>query len=517
MKPFLLVFLPLLLAYATALGWCVDRWNAPTDYFTHCWLLPFVGAAVVWHRRRDWQARARALDLRGLWLLVPGMLLHLLGAALMIDSWSAASIVLTLPGAAWLALGAQRLRGLWPVLALVLFMIPMPIYVEGRMAFVLKEVAVQGGSWLANLAGADIVREGDRLLPQGLEGSLFVADACGGLRSLLAMLTLGYCLVFFTGPPSKARRVLLLLVAAPLAITANVTRIAALCLMARWFGVPFAEGTGHTVANVVEWLALLGALLSMDGLLARRLGGKPTTSAATAPDQAASEPVPTVSSSLVKPGVVLWLLAGPLLWLSLYRPFADRDGRAEQIATAIAGYQMEPRSKEQQAAFEQALPRWRELLGTGDFVWRRYRGPEKHLINVVVLFHDTNWKSVHPPRICIEGSNMTIERDDLIEAPWLAPDSFDAGLVVSRIVAKRRSDSWRYLTLSVFGTDSWVSGDYWNFTMHHLPLALLRQNESGFLLRVESPIYTGEQEAAAEQRCREFLQQLLPEARRLLR
>jgi hypothetical protein len=105
----------------------------------------------------------------------------------------------------------------------------------------------------------------------------------------------------------------------------------------------------------------------------------------------------------------------------------------------------------------------------------------------------------------------------LIEAPWLAPDSFDAGLVVSRIVAKRRSDSWRYLTLSVFGTDSWVSGDYWNFTMHHLPLALLRQNESGFLLRVESPIYTGEQEASAEQRCREFLQQLLPEARRLLR
>lgn len=537
MRPFLLVFLPLLLAYATALGWCVDRWNAPTDYFAHCWLVPFVGAAVVWSRRRDWQARPRALDLRGLWLLMPGLLLHLLGAALMIDSWSAASIVLTLPGAAWLALGAKRLRGLWPALALVLFVIPMPIYVEGRMAFVLKEIAVRGGSWLANLVGADIVRDGDRLLPQGLEGSLFVADACGGLRSLLAMLTLGYCLVFFTGPASKARRALLLMVAAPLAITANVTRIAALCLMARWFGVPFAEGTGHSVANVVEWLALLGALITIDGLLARRLGGKPTSSKPTSsqspmlqpptlqspalPSPALPSPTaesgPTASRSLIKPGVVLWLLAGPLLWLSLYRPFADRFGRAEQISAAIAGYQMEPRSEEQQAAFEAALPRWRELLGTGDFVWRRYRGPEKHLINVVALFHDTNWKSVHPPRICIEGSNMTIERDDLIEAPWLQPEGDDTSLVVSRIVAKRRSDKWRYLTLSVFGTNSWMSGDYWNFTLHHLPLALLRQNESGFLLRVESPIYTGEQDAAAELRCREFLEQLLPEARKLLR
>ena len=52
MKPFLCVFLPLLLAYATALLWCADRWNAPTEYFTHCWLVPFVGAMVVWFRRR---------------------------------------------------------------------------------------------------------------------------------------------------------------------------------------------------------------------------------------------------------------------------------------------------------------------------------------------------------------------------------------------------------------------------------------------------------------------------------
>lgn len=510
MKPFLCVFLPLLVTYATALGWCVDRWNAPTDYFTHCWLIPFVGALVVWLRRQDWRQRPRQLDLGGLWLLVPGLLLHFAGAALMIDSWSAASIVFTLPGAAWLALGRTRLRGLWPVLGLVLFLIPMPMYVEGRMAFVLKEIAVRGGSWLANLAGADIVRAGDRLVPEGLEGSLFVADACGGLRSLLAMLTLGYCLVFFTGPANCGRRVLLMLVAAPLAIFANVARIAALCLLARWFGVPFAEGTGHSLANAVEWLSLLFALVSIDGLLARRLGGGKQE-----PVAAPERPDAIGSTSLVKPAVVLWLLAGPLLWLSLYRPFGDRDDRAMQISAGIAGYQLEARSPEQQALFEEAIPRWRELLGTRDFVWRRYRGSKKHLISLVALFHDTNWKSVHPPRICIEGSDMTIEQDAIEQAPWLGQPGDD--LVVSRIVARRQSDSWRFLTLSVFGTETWVSGDYWDFTLHHLPLALLRQNESGFLLRVETPIYRGEPEATAELRCREFLQQLLPEARRLCR
>jgi exosortase len=513
MKPFLCVFLPLLLAYATAVLWCTDRWNAPTEYFTHCWLVPFVGVLVVWFRRKTWRSRPRETDLRGLWLLVPGLVMHVTGAALMIDSWSASSMALTLPGAAWLALGANRLRGLWPVLLLVLFAIPMPIYVEGRLAFVLKEIAVEGGSWLANLVGADVLRDGDRLLPQGVAGSLFVADACGGLRSLLAMLTIAYCLVFFTGPPSLVRRGLLLLVAAPLAVAANVTRIAALCLMARWFGVPFAEGTGHSIANVVEWAALLITMVSVDGLLARRLGKPGKEGQPALPELGTAVPIAT---SLRGPAIACWLLAGPLLWLSCYRPFSDRSGRAEQIPATIAGYEMQSRSEAQQQAFEKALPRWRELLGTGDFVWRRYRDSEQHMINVVALFHDTNWKSVHPPRICIEGSNMMIEQDDLVGASWITEDG-GSDAVASRIVAKRRSDGWRFVTLSMFGTESWASGDYWDFTMHHLPRALLRQNESGFLLRVESPIYSGEDVAQSQARCREFLEQLMPAARKLVR
>lgn len=503
------VLVPLLVAYAMALVWCVDRWNAPTEYFTHCWLVPVVGLGVVLHRRKQWSSRPRATDLRGLWLLVPALLLHLVGAALMIDSWSAASLVFAVPGAAWLAFGRERLVGLWPVLWLTMFAVPTPIYVEGRLAFELKEIAVVGGSWIANLFGADVVRQGDRLLPNGIDGSLFVADACSGLRSLLAMLTLAYCLAFFTGPARLGRRLVLLLMAAPIAVLANVCRIAALCLLARWFGVPFAEGTGHSIANVVEWVSLLAILVAVDGVLARRIG-----SAASDRPTMRSSNVPRAlqSTSLRGPAIALWLCAGPLLWLSVYRPFGDRTDRAERLPDQLAGYTLQRRSAEDEEAFQKALPRWRELLGTRDFVWRRYRDEQRHLISLVALFHDTNWKSVHPPRICIEGSNMTIVRDDLVDAPWLGED-----VVVSRIQAHSRSDPWRYVTLSVFGTTDWASGDYWDFIMYHLPRAVLRANESGFLLRVESPIYDGEGPEAAEARCETFLRQLVPSARSLLR
>ena len=49
--PLLAVFLPLLLAYATALGWCWDLWWLDDGYFAHGPLVPIVMVLVVVLRR----------------------------------------------------------------------------------------------------------------------------------------------------------------------------------------------------------------------------------------------------------------------------------------------------------------------------------------------------------------------------------------------------------------------------------------------------------------------------------
>lgn len=502
--PFLAIFLPLAVAYATALQWCIDRWNAPTEYFAHCWLVPLVAVWAIWRKRAAWRLEPRQVDSRGWILLAPALLLHLAGAALMVDSWSAASLVLAVPGAAWLALGRRRLHGLWPALWLVLFCVPLPIYVEGRLAYTLKEVAVAGGSWLANGFGADVVRTGDMLQPRGVDGALFVADACSGLRSLLAMLTLAYCLAFFSGARAWHRRVALLVAAPLMAVVANVVRIAVLCGFARAFGVPFAESTGHTLANAAEWLTLVGALLALDAAAFGRL-----SVAAEAPPAVAPAPA---AGGLRRPGLLLWLAAAPLLALALHRPHGGAERRAEALPAAIAGYRLVERSAAEQAQFQQNLPRWRELLGTDDFAWRRYDDADGNALWVVALFHDANWKSVHPPRICIEGSNMDIERDDVV--PFA---EFGFGGTAGRIVARSRSDGFRYVTMSLYGTADWSSGDYWDFTLHHLPRALVRANMSGFLLRVESAVQKGEDVGAAEARARALLAALAGAAKAAVR
>ena len=73
------------------------------------------------------------------------------------------------------------------------------------------------------------------------------------------------------------------------------------------------------------------------------------------------------------------------------------------------------------------------------------------------------------------------------------------------------------VTLSLFGTADWSTGNYGAFTMHHLWRAIVRANMSGFLLRVEAPLRPDETVAAAQARCSAFLAAVVPLARKALR
>lgn len=269
MTALLAVFLPLALAYAAALQWIWDLWWLEGSYYSHGPLLPLLAAFVAWSWRAQWRAHAAHFDGRGWWLLGPGLFGHLVGAALTIDSLSAASLVLSLPGAAWLALGAARMRELWPVLGLCAFAVPLPLFASGRLAFELKELAVTGGLGLANALGLGGVRQGASLFVPGQSEPLLVEDPCGGLRSLLALTTLAYCFAFLVARGRHLRRVWIMFVAVPLALALNVLRIAFLCFAAKWWGVAAASTSLHDLANAGVWLAALAVLIALDRLLTR--------------------------------------------------------------------------------------------------------------------------------------------------------------------------------------------------------------------------------------------------------
>lgn len=276
MKRWWAYFFPLLVAYGVSLVWIWDNWMLPESYYSHGPLVPLVAIVVLWTRRADWGAVPVSTDGRGWWLLGAGLLLHLCGAALMIDSLSAASMALSVPGVVWLGLGAERAKRLWPVLCLIVFALPMPMLMTGRIAFELKEVAIDLSLGLTDLLGIETERRGADLYVAPHAEPLEVADACSGLRSLIALTTLGYCVAFFMGPQAGARRWVLLVAAVPIAVLTNVFRITSICALARFESVEYAATTGHEITRWVAWFVALAMLLGLDWLLSRgREGAEP--------------------------------------------------------------------------------------------------------------------------------------------------------------------------------------------------------------------------------------------------
>ncbi len=262
--------LPLAIAYAVTAKWIWDVWWLPDSYYSHGPLVPLLAVILLVARRQHWSAVPAAPAAAGWWLLGAGLLVHAAGAALTIDSLSALSLWLSVPGACWLVLGGARLRRLLPILGLIVFATPMPLFVSGRLAFELKELAVGAGLALAQALGFGGEQAGGMIRVPGQTETLEVADPCSGLRSLVALTTLGYCIAFFAGPIRLRRVLLLLALAVPVALGVNMLRIAAICLLAERTSVPFAAGTGHDVLNVGAWVLALAVLLGFDFWLGRR-------------------------------------------------------------------------------------------------------------------------------------------------------------------------------------------------------------------------------------------------------
>ncbi len=211
-----------------------------------------------------------------------------------------------------------------------------------------------------------------------------------------------------------------------------------------------------------------------------------------------------MSSALpIKSGIVLWVLAPGLLWLSLYRPYGGTAGRAEQLPMQVADYT---------ATGEQLLTdQHRALLGTDDAVWRCYKDAQERELWVTCVFHGENWKSIHPPHICLEGSNMTILEDGSTTFGVSGED-----VTVGRITTHFHGPNRPYVSLFVYAAPDFRSHSYAAFFWHHLPKAIFRRSTSGFLLRVETTAGEGETVDDAEGRCRALMRELLPAAEKTL-
>ena len=255
-----------LVVYLPVLTSLVQQW-ASDDNYSHGFLVAPFAVYFAWLRRRD----LAALPVRGHWtglVIVLGSLAVLLAGRLGAELFLARiSLIGLVAGTVLFLYGTRHFRVLAFPIAFLLLMVPLPAVVFNQIAFPLQLLASRAGEGVLAASGIPVLREGNILvLPTT---TLEVVEACSGIRSLVSLLTLAIILGKMTEPRVWARVVLAVL-ALPVAIAANAARVAGTGLTAEWISPQAAEGFFHEFSGWVMFVVAFALLLAAQRLLTAR-------------------------------------------------------------------------------------------------------------------------------------------------------------------------------------------------------------------------------------------------------
>jgi exosortase len=223
------------------------QWTKSVWVNSHGMLVPFLVAFLAWDALKREPVKEEEPSGLGFLFLVPALALVALDAAIRTGLLAAFGMLLALPGLSLLLLGPRRTRALLFPFLLAFFMLPIPAGLLAPVQLVLRTLTAHGTRELLYLVGTPVYLQGLYLmLPKT---SLYVADACSGFSTLYATMTMALVLAYLGH--SWVRRILLLVVAAPLAIACNAVRVTALALLVEAHGVWLLDTTIHPLTG---WL-----------------------------------------------------------------------------------------------------------------------------------------------------------------------------------------------------------------------------------------------------------------------
>lgn len=189
----------------------------------------------------------------GFAVLIPALFLHMLDTGIHSQLLSAFALLLSLPGFSLLFLGLKRTKAILFPLGTLVLTLPIPLAFTESLHLALRHIATKSVAWLLKLFGVPVFSYGTTLEVEG--GNLMVADACSGFSTLYAAITIAILTAYFCH--STWRRLLVLLIAAPLAIAVNIVRVLVLTLLVNWFGLDVLATSAHELSGLLTFMIAL--------------------------------------------------------------------------------------------------------------------------------------------------------------------------------------------------------------------------------------------------------------------
>lgn len=251
-------------------GWLYTMWShESTDAvdYSHGLVIPLVSLWLLWRQRAELRKAFEAPQphVFGAVLLAVVLGLHFAGLRMQIPHVSAVGLIIALWGLAWSFGGAAAAKPTCFPLAFLCFAIPVSFLAQAT--FPLRLFGSVASAGILNGLGIPTVREGTAVFSTAGQGfAMDVADACSGIRSIMALLALtaAYAYVF---RQRNWERWLLFAMSVPIAAMANIGRIVTIALVAAGLGQEIGMKVYHDYSGYLVFVLAVLLVIGINALM----------------------------------------------------------------------------------------------------------------------------------------------------------------------------------------------------------------------------------------------------------
>jgi len=248
--------------------------------WSHIVAIPFISAYMIYRQRQRLRRCTSYREYKALFVFLFGFIMYGAGIQLGSTMIMGYGMVVELIGLVWFFVGAKVMKTLWLPLAYLGFGVRFT-YVYDYISMKLQQVASVAGEVAVNILGIPLEVEAEKtgvvldIYHKGLliTPSLNVAEACSGLRSLMALTAIAVALAFLDRRPWLSRFIIIA-AAVPTAVGTNVVRIAITGLFYP-FQPGLSGGDAHEFIGLLMLLPAMGVLMLIMKLCDRQWGAKP--------------------------------------------------------------------------------------------------------------------------------------------------------------------------------------------------------------------------------------------------
>jgi exosortase len=231
-------------------GWTFYAYLSSADD-EHGFYIPLIVFALLWWKRADFRDLKVQPWLPGLVLIAFCLLMHLAGYFAQQTRISLAAFYFGLYALCGVVWGPRVLKAAFFPMCLFLFALPLGTLAE-TITFPLRIFATTVTSTLANtVLGINVIHRGTLIYDPSGAYQYEVAAACGGLRSLTAVLAI--CTIYgFMNFKKTRNRIIMLAAGVPLAIAGNMTRLMGIIIVSEGFGQKYGQ-----IVHDNTWFSLI--------------------------------------------------------------------------------------------------------------------------------------------------------------------------------------------------------------------------------------------------------------------